>query len=542
MPGLPPPPGFTGAFLTDPRSRAAYAEGAGPFRIVPGAVAVPQHQDDVRALTQQAARDGWALIPRGAGSGIPGGNIGRGVIVDLQRFREPLEVTEGRATVGAAISWRDLDRAAAPHGWRLPPDPSSSAYCTLGGMAATNASGAHALRFGSMRDWVEEIELVTGEGELVRLRRHGPPPPSRTELERRFAAGPAPRIGAAAGEIRARFPRTSKNSAGYALDAYLESGSLVDLVVGSEGTLGIVTSLAVRLAPRPLAMASLLVGLPDLGRLPSAIARLMPTGPTALELLDRSFLQLAEHNTAFPVRGWQAALLLDFEGAEHELRLAVEAAQDEVAGIAAFARGAFDPAEREELWSLRHAASPTLARLPETRRSMQVIEDGCVPVERLGDYLRGVHAAAREAAVDVVAFGHAGNGHLHVNALVDTTDPEFRNRLERLLARVTALVIELGGTPTGEHGDGRLRVAAVHELYGDRIVALFRAVKTAFDPSGILNPGVILPADAPVAVGYKVGADAESIPADIAARLRQLERGAGWGISKLELLRDPDRR
>jgi FAD/FMN-containing dehydrogenase len=542
VPDLPAPPGFGGAFFTDLRSRAAYAEGAGPYRIVPDAVALPRTSDDVRALVRQAAREGWALVPRGAGSGIPGGNIGRGVIVDLQRFDEPLDVADGHATVGAAVTWRDLDQAAEPHGWRLPPDPSSSAYCTLGGMAATNASGAHSLRFGSMRHWVEDVEMVTGDAEIVRLSRHDPPPLVGSELEHRFAWGPAPLIEAAGGEIRTRFPRTTKNSAGYALDAFLDSGSLVDLVVGSEGTLGVIMALKVRLAPRPASVASLLVGLHDLEQLPTAIACLTPSGPTALELLDRSFLQLAEGNTAFPVGGWQAALLLDFEGDDPEVRGAVGAARQDVAAIAAFTQSAFRQGERETLWSLRHAASPTLARLPDTRRSMQVIEDGCVPVEHLGTYLRGVHAAAAEAGIEVVAFGHAGDGHLHVNALVDTTEPGFGARLERLLAPVTALVVELGGTPSGEHGDGRLRVAAVGALYGERIVGLFRSVKAAFDPAGVFNPGVIFPGHAAPAAGFKVGPEAEPIPADIAARLRQLERGAGWAIPKLELLRDPDPR
>ncbi|MBE0595289.1 MAG: FAD-binding oxidoreductase [Gemmatimonadales bacterium] len=533
------PHGFSGEFLTDHRSRSTYSEGAGPYRVVPDAVALPRTPDDVAALVRMATRRRWALVPRGAGSGIPGGNVGRGVIVDLQHLREPITVADGRARVGAAATWRELDSVAHPHGLRLPPDPSSSAYCTIGGMTATNAAGARSLRHGAMRRWVEAIEIVVGDGEMVRLARSDPSTSAGSALEARFTTVAEPEIRSAASLIRRRFPRTSKNSAGYALDAYLDSGSLVDLVVGSEGTLGVITAIDVRLAPRPSAVACLLVGLPGLAELAEAVQRLLPLQPAALELLDRSFLHLAERHTPFPVAGWQAALLLDFEGSEIEVAALAEDAERTISDLTAFTRRTAEQQEREQLWSLRHAASPTLAGLPDTRRSLQVIEDGCVPLSQLGPYLRGVHAAAAEARIEVVAFGHAGDGHLHVNALVDTTETGFESRLASLLDRVTALVLELGGTPSGEHGDGRLRVGAVTALYGERIVDVFRSVKRAFDPAGILNPGVIIRADGVALPAFKVGPEAAAIPADVAGRLRQVERSAGWAVPKLELLRDP---
>ena len=533
------PQDFSGEFRTDLRSRSAYSEGAGPYRVIPHAVALPRTAEDVAALVRAANREHWALVPRGAASGIPGGNIGSGVIVDLQHFRQPLTVFDGGARVGAAVTWRELDGAARARGLRLPPDPSSSAYCTIGGMTATNAAGARSLRHGSMRRWVEGVDLVAGDGELIRLTRSEPPAASGSALASRFAAGPAPAIRSAATLIRERFPRTSKNSAGYALDAYLDSGSLVDLVVGSEGTLGVITAVDVRLAPRPSGVSCVLVGLPDLTGLAEAVERLLCLQPAALELLDRSFLQLAEGHTAFPVSDWQAALLLEFEGSEADVIDAADRAEATISDLAAFTRRAVGQVEREALWSLRHAASPTLAGLPDTRRSLQVIEDGCVPVRHLGAYLRGVHEAAADARVDVVAFGHAGNGHLHVNALIDTTEPGFEDRLAGLLDRVTTLVLGLGGTPSGEHGDGRLRVQAVAALYGPRLVEVFRAVKRAFDPTGVMNPGVIVDADGVAVPGFKVGPGAAPIPSAVASRLRQLERGAAWGTPKLELLRNP---
>jgi FAD/FMN-containing dehydrogenase len=529
------PRGFAGRFYTDHRTRSVYAEGAGPYRIVPAAVALPDDLDDVVALVRTAVDRGWVLIPRGAGSGIPGNNVGAGVVVDVRRLRRPLTVSKSDryATVGAAVTWRQLDDAAATVGLRLPPDPSSSAFCTIGGMIATNAAGSRSVRHGPIRAWVRAIELVTGQGVPIRI---GATDPSVPE----FLTTVDSEIRAAAELVRARFPRTRKNTAGYALDAYLQSGCATDLVVGSEGTLGIITEIELHLARRPAAVAGLLVALPDVSTLTDAVHTLLPLRPAALELLDRSFLRIAEYTSDLPIQDWAGVLMIDFEGTRDEVDHAVHLAREDVRPFAAHVRTALDPGEHADLWQLRHAASPVLARLPDTRRSLQIIEDGCVPVARLSEYLTGVHQVADDIGVEIVAFGHAGDGHLHVNALIDTTDPSCTDKLESLLEQTTALVIECGGTPSGEHGDGRLRAQAVERLYGTDLLALFGRLKSAFDPAGVLNPGVIVTQQGGSPLeGLKVGPRAALIPRDVAAGLRQIERTGGWGHSPLELLRDP---
>jgi FAD/FMN-containing dehydrogenase len=530
------PQGFTGRFYTDHRTRSVYAEGAGPYRIVPAAVALPEGLDDVVALVSTARDRGWVLIPRGAGSGIPGNNVGAGVVVDLRRLRRPLTVSESdwHAAVGAAVTWRQLDDAAAAAGLRLPPDPSSSAFCTIGGMVATNAAGSRSVRHGPIRAWVRAIELVTGHGAPIRIRATDSSVPE-------FLTAVGSEIRAAAELIRARFPRTRKNTAGYALDAYLQSGCATDLVVGSEGTFGVITEVELRLAPRPAAVAGLLVALPDVSALTGAVHTLLPLRPAALELLDRSFLRIAEYASDLPIRDWAGVLMIDFEGTRDDVDQAVHLAREAVGPFAAHVRTALDPAEHADLWKLRHAASPVLARLPDTRRSLQIVEDGCVPVARLSEYLTGVHQAADDVGIEIVAFGHAGDGHLHVNALVDTTDPDCTDKLESLLEQTTALVIECGGTPSGEHGDGRLRAPAVERLYGSEILALFGRLKSAFDPAGVFNPGVIVTEQGGSPLeGLKVGPRAAVIPGDVAAALRQVEQTGGWGLSPLELLDHPE--
>jgi FAD/FMN-containing dehydrogenase len=481
---------------------------------------------------------------------MPGGNIGSGIIVDLQRFNRPLFVSASRtANVGAAISYAELNRAAQHFSLRLPPDPSSGHSCTLGGMAATNAAGVRSVRFGSIRSWVRGLELMTADGEHGWLGRTGalrsarrPTRAQRPELThrlaavRRFHGQAAPAISAHEDVIRERFPATSKNACGYSLDKYLMTRDPVDLVVGSEGTLGFITRVEVDLDLIPQATTTVLLALETLDDLTSTVQLVRGLDPSAVEFLDRSFLELTRF-TAIPLDRVEAVLIVEFE--REDLKIAQAVAADAVAGTkpwCLYAKTAITEADRKTLWDVRRAASPILASLPPTRRSMQIVEDGCVPIDKLDRYLKGVRQAAARAGIEIVAFGHAGDGHLHVNALVDTTVPGFEGRMEELLSAVTSLVLELGGTPSGEHGDGRLRGPLLEQVYGRTVTDLFRTVKQAFDPSGILNPGIITAAaSTPSLRDLKVGNRATPIPPRIAEKLFELERTGAWGVSKWKL-------
>ena len=527
---LPPPP-IRGLFRTDHRARAAYAEGAGIFRILPAAVCVPRDREDVASLAHWASAHRVALVPRGAGSAMGGGNVGDGVIVDLTALPRRVEVDgpARRARAGAAVTLADLNVAADRAGLRLPPDPSSGRWATLGGMLSTNAAGARTVRFGSVRRWVEALELVTADGEITELRR-GQPPTARTLAVGRFDAEAAPAIRAAADLVRNRFPHTRKNSSGYALDAWLESGDLLDLLVGAEGTLGFVTAAEWRLDRLPGARAGLRVGLRTLDQLGDAVAALLPYEPSAVELLDRTFLELVGEP------GPEAVLLVEMERSDEAgARDAVREAAVAVAPFAATVDTGLTQAAAERLWALRHAASPILAGLPDTRRSLQVIEDGCVPLPRMGEYIRAVREAAAARDLAVVIFGHAGDGHVHVNLLPELARPGWEDAVAGLLETVTDALVRLGGTLSGEHGDGRLRAGLLHRIYGDEVLSLFGQVKRAFDPLGILNPGVILPSAEPPISRLKVGRQAVALPDDIARALRGIEQRGGYAQSRLEL-------
>ena len=525
------PPGFHGEFRTDDVARALYAEGAGIFRIIPRAVAAPESRDDLGLLVRWAHAGGVGLVPRGAGSGMPGGNVGPGVVVDLSRaLREPPAVDAAACTArcGAAVTYQELNGAAAAFGLHLPPNPSSGAFCTVGGMVATNAAGAQSVKYGAMRRWVRALEFVTAEGETGRTdaQTH-----RRTDAEGRFLREVAPDIRARAAELAAAAPHTTKNSSGYALDAFAASGRLSDLLTGSEGTLAVITAVEVALAPLPAERATLLVTLRSLEDVGPAVLALRPFEPSALELLDKTYLDFVRGAVQRHLpAGTEAVLLVEFESAAHEAAAAVR-------HLAEITELADDTTSVGRLWELRHLASPILASLPDNQRSLQLVEDGCVPVSVLGRYIRALREAAAAHGFGIVIFGHAGDGHLHANLLADVAVPDFPARLASCLDAVTGVQLSLGGTPSGEHGDGRLRAPFLARTFGDDYAELCRRTKAAWDPAGILNPGVKVPTGGERLDPrlLKVGAAAPAIPGAVAAQLRDIERNAGWGLFKLDL-------
>jgi len=540
---------------TDPRARAAYSEGAGIYRLIPLGVAVPKSVSELQSLVAWARATRTPLTARGAGSGIPGNAVGHGVIVDLRDgMPRTLEVdpVSRTAITSANVTQGELNRAAAEHKLRLPPDPSSSRWATLGGMVATNAAGARTVRYGPVRPWVMGMEVVTGDGEVGWLSRGEASGPmvSQGAINRglptavnRFHLKTAPAIRLAADQIWSRFPRVRKNTAGYALDHWLTTGDDLELLIGAEGTLGFITTIRWRLDPIPAARSGVRIALRSLDDLEEAVQRLSAFEPSAIELLDRTFLDLVREAreakgeaVADLPAGTEAILLVEFErGNKKAARGAAGDAVRAVESLATDVVTALTPAEEKELWALRHAASPILAGLPSDRRSLQVIEDGCVPLGALGAYVRAIREAAARQRIMVVVFGHAGDGNVHVNALPEVAQPDWPLRIRALYDEVNAAAIALGGTVSGEHGDGRLRAPLLEAQYGADIVDLFRRVKTAFDPDGILNPGVKVDSGEPALAGLKLGADAAVIPEDIELALREIERTGGYARSRMEI-------
>lgn len=550
---------MTGSTLLSPlrddlRARAAYAEGAGIYRMVPASVAQPRTVDEARDVLAWARERRMPVTARGAGSGMGGGNVGEGLVLDLtclDHGRVTVDANTRIARTAPGATGSAVNAAALRHRLRFPPDPSSLRFATSGGMVSTNASGARSYRVGSVRRWVAGLDVITADGHLLTLER-GKPVAGIPEVLR-FERDVAPRLRAARASIRSRFPRTRKNSSGYALDAWLDSDDLVDLFVGSEGTLGIIAGVRWQLDGIPESRGGLRIAVDDDAQMMAALELIRRTGPAAVEVLDRTFLRFVSESLSASTRQLairsSAILLVEYEGSPAAVQRTLAAVRARLGTIAYESSAAFGPSALGALWGIRHAASPLLARLGDRRRSLQVIEDGCVPVERLPEYLSVLRGIPGRHGVEVVVFGHAGDGHLHVNLLPDTTRPGWEQTVGTIFEEVSAAQIELGGTPSAEHGDGRLRATLLERVYGTEIVDLFRAVKHAFDPLGLLNPGVKLAASSPRPASgdqrpspisrLKVGKSAASLPDDIAASLREIERTGAWERDRLTLADGP---
>ncbi len=522
-------------------SRAAYSEGAGVARAVPEAVAVPRTPHEVAALVRWAAGTRAALVPRGSGSGMAGGAVGDEIIVDLSRQRDIHSVN--RATRSVAVgpgAIRDtVDAAAQRTGLRLPVDPSSSAFCTIGGMVATNAAGAHTLRYGPMRRWVRALDCVFADGRRAVVRR-GAPAPSDVPAVNRFLEHVQPSIASRSRDIASAHAGVLKDSSGYALHEFAQSGELIDLLVGSEGTLALFVGIELALTPVPGATSSLLATFTSLERAVGAAVRARDAGASACELLDRTFLDVvAEGGTIRFDADVEAVLLAEVEGDSESAANASARSLRQTfdQSGASSVRLALDTATEHDLWSLRHAASPILNRLDPALKSMQFIEDSAVPPERLPEYVRGVRRALDAAGIRGVIFGHAGDAHVHVNPLVDVRRSDWRARVERLLDDVVTLTASLGGTLSGEHGDGRLRTPLLSRVWPASVLELFAQVKNAFDPDGILNPGVKVPVAGQRALGeIKYDPALTPLPAPARAALDAVERERAYATSRLDMV------
>ena len=542
---MPPsrPAGFRGDFRVDEPALAVYAEAAGIGRITPLAVAIPSDAEDAATLVRWAREEGLPLVPRGSGSSMAGGAIGRGVVVDLSRLRalDRVDVERRSVRAGAGALRGEIARSAATVGLRFPVDPSSGEFATIGGMVATNAAGARSLRHGSVRPWVLAIDCVFDDGSTATLRR-GADLPANVPALRRFEANARPLLLERGRAIAAERAGVLKNSSGYAIGAWIESLDPLDLLVGSEGTLALFTAVELALIPAVAGSAVLLVAFDDLAEAVQVAVTCRELGAAACELLDRTFLGIAASGGApLPVpEDSEAVLVIELEGEDQES--AAAAAHDLLASLRRDHRPlatmvASDRAKEHELWGLRHAASPAIARMDPRLRSMQFVEDAAVPPDRLAEYVRGVRAILARERTRGVIFGHAGDSHVHVNPLLDVAEPDWRERLERILLDVTALVAELGGTLSGEHGDGRLRTPLLDRVWSDDAMHGFAAIKDAFDPLRVFNPGVKVPEGDQRAVDV-VKYDPAIPPPDPAARrvLDVVERDRAYAEFRLALL------
>jgi len=438
-------------WCTGEAARQAHAEDDSRCRALPQAVAVPESTAQVAAIVRACRAHGVAVVARGAGTGTAAGAVPLrgGVVVSFVRMARLLSISadDRVAVVQPGLINADLQQALQPHGLFWPPDPSSFERCTVGGNLATNAGGPRAVKYGATRDNVLGLVAVTGTGEVIRC------------------GGP-----------------WSKNATGF---------DLARLIVGSEGTLALIVEATLRLLPRPSQQATLRAFYRDAGAAAAAVSRLMrqPQTPAMLEFLDARTIELLRRNGSdVPDAG--AMLLIEADGDDDTLPIALAALGAAAEGDGSLSLDvALDGLARDRLWAARRALSPALRTIAPGK----INEDVVVPVSRIPDLVAGVEVLAARSRVPIVSFGHAGNGNLHVNILHHPDDAAETARARAALPQLFDLVLELGGTLSGEHGIGIAKRDYMARAFDAATLAAMRAVKAALDPDGILNPGKVLP-------------------------------------------------
>jgi len=479
------------------RRRAEYSSDASNYRVVPTAVVFPRHREEVAAALGVCRELGVPLVARGAGTSIAGNAVSSGVVLDFSRYFNrvvSLDPDAATAVVQPGVILDDLQAAAAPHGLRFGPDPSTHARCTMGGMIGNNACGSRSLGYGRTVDNVIDLDVVLADGRaFTASRNHRDTLPTSGPQ-----AGLLSTLDAVVGEnlavIRTEFGRFSRQVSGYSLQHLLpeNGGDLARMLVGTEGSLAVIEAATVRLVRAPAATALAVLGYPDMATAADAVPALLAHHPVAIEGLDARLVQVIRARgraASVPeLPGGQGWLFIEMAGAsEAQARAGAEAvAADGQALDTAVVTGAAARA----LWRIREDGAGLGGRTPAGAPAWPGWEDAAVPPERLGDYLRGFFALLAEHGLDTLAYGHFGEGCVH--ARIDFPLHSSPDRFRDFLVAAVTLVAAHGGSLSGEHGDGRARGELLGHMYSPEAIALLGAVKHAFDPANLLNPGVIV--------------------------------------------------
>ncbi len=442
-----------GRLLTDPADCWPYGYDNSRRHALPQAVVFASDTEQVAALVRLCVAAGLPLTARGRGTGTTGATVPDrgGVVLSFERMGRILRIASADrlAVVEPGVINEGLQQAVGAQGFFWPPDPTSAASCTIGGNLAYNSAGPRAVKYGTPRENTLGLQAVTGQGEVIRC-----------------------------GVL------TTKGVVGY---------DLTRLLIGSEGTLAIITEATLRLTPRPEAIRTLRAAYADIHGAAAAVSAIMaqPVVPCALEIMDGAAIAMVRDYSAIDVpQATGAILMIEVDGPDACIDGAVEAVLDAARNPGLLeARAAASPEEVARLWKTRKALSPALRHIAPKK----INEDVAVPVSRMAELIEGLERLAAETGIRIVNFGHAGNGNIHVNLLINPDDADESARASACLDAVFDLVLRLGGTLSGEHGVGLAKRDFIDREIDGPTLRLMAALKGCFDPAGILNPGKGLP-------------------------------------------------
>ncbi|MFN0138182.1 MAG: FAD-binding and (Fe-S)-binding domain-containing protein [Phycisphaerae bacterium] len=521
----------------DRLSRTIYSTDASIYEIIPVGVVMPRTTEDVVAIVKLCGKHGVPIIGRGAGTGIAGGAIGWGVIVDYSRFMTRIrDINPAARTVRVqpGVVLDDLNAALAPHALNFPPDVATASRATIGGMIGNNSCGSHSVYYGRTVDYVVDLTVVLADGSVVTL-----PHQPYADLPARKGSGfggqgtgqpdsaesLAHALGSDGGvplppreihttlerirrelheEVLARYPRVMRRNGGYALDRLCMSEKInpATIIIGSEGTLAIVVEATLRLVPNPRCKALLVLHfnshLDAVGATPDVLRH----NPSAVELVDDLILNAGAPQIPAATRerflsGSPRAILVCelYDDDADTLNRRMHALADDMRdrGIGQPGMLVFDLATQAAVWTMRNKGFGLLMSRPGERHPYEFIEDAAVDPAHLRDYITELDAMlAEEGVTEVGHYAHASVGVIHVRPVLNLHQPDDVRRLRSIAKRTTDLVLKYGGAMTGEHGDGIIRSEWLERMYGPRIVAAFGEIKRAFDPHNLLNPRKIV--------------------------------------------------
>jgi FAD/FMN-containing dehydrogenase/Fe-S oxidoreductase len=515
---------LSGEVRFDDTSRRLYSTDASIYQVLPLGVVIPRTPGDLVAAVQIAAEMEVPIVPRGGGTSLSGQSIGPGLVIDCSKYLNTiLEVDPAArvARVQPGVVLDQLNRALAPRGLQFGPEVATATRANLGGMIGNNSAGSRSIVYGKTGDHVRRLQVILSDGSTTEIGPIGSTEWVRRAAGRGLEADIYREVGrvvqANAEEIRRRFPRLVRRVSGYNLADLLapagdngESGTLTEsaglhtLVVGGEGTLALVAEAELNLVPRPKARGLLVPHFSSLAAALDSLADCLAAKPSAVELMDAMLIELTANNLALRdttalIEGRPAALfMVEFMGDDpaevsarvYDLKRRLSSNPGLTAAVPALEAG-----PRDKLWNLRSAAMPILYGMPGDAKPVTFVEDAAVDPARLPAFARQFRALLQAHGTDGAFYGHASVGCLHIRPVLNLKDPNDVVRMRKITEEVTDLVLEYGGSLSGEHGDGYVRSEWNRKMFGPVVYEAFRAVKRAFDPRGLLNPGKVV--DAP---------------------------------------------
>ncbi len=490
----------------DELSRRIYSVDASIFEVVPLGVVLPKNYSDLLTTVKIAYRHQVPIVARGAATGIAGGCIGSGLIVDISKYLNSIieiNIEKEYAICEPGVVQDTLNAALSPFGYRLGPDTSTGNRATLGGMTANNSAGSRSLRYGRMVDHVEEVEVILANGEVLTFGKLNPEE-FQAKLKLLTTEGHIYREAKRIGEhyqkaIQEHIPDIPKMAAGYNLHYLLHSPfNLAKIITGSEGTLGLITKIKVKIAPKPIRTGQCVVHFHEMRESMDSIAKMLEFKPLALEMIDSHILQMGAKAPSIRSKlHWlsgnpASVFIAEFDGAtEEEVKNKLDqfqtAMQRDQIGYAYTLLT--EAKSLNDVWDVRKAGLGLLMSKRSYSRAIAFIEDLSIPPSQLPKFIEKFRAYLQKVGKDAGIYGHVGSGCMHIRPYMDLRQASELELMQKMMLDVADMVLESGGSLTGEHGDGFIRTWLNEKMFGKEVYRAFKELKKAFDPDNLMNPG-----------------------------------------------------